>query len=678
MFSGEHQGLDNGNLLTLNICMPCMFSGLCQGLDKNSSCVTLNINMPYMLSHPYHNTPYIIIYFSGRNTDTSSSLEGSKLAWQSTRMTEQRQYTDGTYLPLGLPTVAQDNHHIPQPTNTNPFLDNHANPIRQPTRTIPALAPPPTSQQPHPDAASVTGQTAPIQQTNCHVALSPVPPPTSQQTTCHAASARTPATDTQVCNNPASMEIDLKEALFSFTKPAIRAEIHRQQQEKCTILNEESFVYTPLRHSFNDYVTSILNQEGMYRTEIKLPKFDGEPAIRNLVPGNRTNGWFTDEMTIGIGANMVKNTLTLPPNPPMMIVIGASHCARMAGIDLDSAPMKSMGEKEAWGVRFWTTTGFLVTKGAASQVLPVLNEILAFITLSMVKAYGNFVYKGTHILMIPYTWDATNDDISSNEYATSLINTSHKMFEHLSKLRQQQRWHLSFSFSEIPLLYKKQFQLHRRNHIIREVNSLLCPDHAPVKAWKVTSARNLKCVPHLNELRIHRLSNRHLPYEHFDHRHLSADGYLLWLEEVINGGILSITDQDTHDDFIAQEIISIPGEKGSYFHRTAAAKLMCDHNLLDLQKMVELRRLENPMIDGDRLKDLYKDYSVRTQHVGHAQHDGNWQADHEDQPLILGRGSNTGNAIRVNYATNPPLNRGGGPQRGGGKWAGPGRRFRQQ
>ena len=455
--------------------------------------------------------------------------------------------------------------------------------------------------------------------------------------------------------------------LFCFTEPAIRAEILRQKNHSVALLMNEPANYTAFRRDYDLYIGNILEEHLMHRSKVSLPQFEGEPASRNLTPGTKNGGWFCEEAVIGSGINGMNVQMTLPPNRPMCIIVGASHCSRMANLDINAAPTSNFGKSQIWAQRLWSTVGFARIKGSARTVLPILEEILANIALEMVSCYGSFEGTGTHWVFIPNSWDAVDDDITLDQYTIALLKTSQVIFTFMANLRFQQRWNLSFSFSELPILHHKETHIYRINHIVREINEMITPNHSPIRSWWVCTKPNEKNIDHQKQLRIGKLSDRHCGFEHHDQRHLSAKGYLQWLTEILNSGMMSIKNNLSVEDFVPAQVVSVPdGDRSSYFARTASIKLQIEFNVLDTEKHAALRRLESPHLDCNKLLEVYKDYSIISvinEPKRRTPYDVNRRLDDFGHPLL---GWIDG-PVRSQFLEQYPAHRGGGRFRGRGR-----------
>ena len=405
-----------------------------------------------------------------------------------------------------------------------------------------------------------------------------------------------------------TMIIDTSVQFFSNTAPAILAELRRQKLEESTFLTEQTVCYAPLRAEYDRYINQFLLTSKLTRTSILLHRPNGEPAERFIKPGERLgDGWFAEKLSIGCGKKKVDLTITMPPKKPLLIIIGASHASRMASLAIMSDPHNL---KTQIGQYLWQRTAFVRTVATAAELLPIIKEILAKICRLLIEVHGNFVDLGTNIVLIPMSWDSINMKISMDKFAQNLLEMAHTVFSFITKTAWQQRWALSFSFTELPLLHKHQVHLYRLNHVIRFVNELLSTNHPPIRPWLSLTELKPKNVETLKSVEVGILQNRYLPYENRDGTHLSATGYSIWLQTIINGSIMAIVDQSTHpieDDFEQVDTIHIDCNHEAYFQTTATLKRAIENDLLNVTLIAKLRQLERPRIDCSRLIMEYPD-----------------------------------------------------------------------
>ena len=399
-----------------------------------------------------------------------------------------------------------------------------------------------------------------------------------------------------------AMAIDTSVQFFSNTAPAILAELRRQKLEESTFLTEQIVHYAPLRAEYDRYINQFLLDHKLTRTSIALHRPNGEPAERHIKPGERLgDGWFAEKLSIGCGKKKVDITITMPPNKPLLIVVGASHASRMANLAIMSDPLDLKTQN---GQYLWQRTVFVRTVASAVDLLPIIKEVLAKVCRLLIEVHGNFVNLGTNIVLIPMSWDAINTKINMDKFAQNLLDMANTVFSFITKTAWQQRWTLSFSFTELPLLHKYQAHLYRLNHVIRFVNELLSRNHPPIRPWLSLTEVKPKNVETLKSVEVGILQNRYLPHENRDGTHLSATGYTIWLQTIINGSIMAIVDQSEHpieDDFEQVDTIHINCIHAAYFQTTATLKRAIENDLLNVSLIAKLRQLERPRIDCSRL-----------------------------------------------------------------------------
>ena len=399
-----------------------------------------------------------------------------------------------------------------------------------------------------------------------------------------------------------AMAIDTSVQFFSNTAPAILAELRRQKLEESTFLTEQIVHYAPLRAEYDRYINQFLLDHKLTRTSIVLHRPNGEPAERHIKPGERLgDGWFAEKLSIGCGKKKVDITITMPPNKPLLIVVGASHASRMANLAIMSDPLDLKTQN---GQYLWQRTVFVRTVASAVDLLPIIKEVLAKVCRLLIEVHGNFVNLGTNIVLIPMSWDAINTKINMDKFAQNLLDMANTVFSFITKTAWQQRWTLSFSFTELPLLHKYQAHLYRLNHVIRFVNELLSRNHPPIRPWLSLTEVKPKNVETLKSVEVGILQNRYLPHENRDGTHLSATGYTIWLQTIINGSIMTIVDQSEHpieDDFEQVDTIHINCIHAAYFQTTATLKRAIENDLLNVSLIAKLRQLERPRIDCSRL-----------------------------------------------------------------------------
>ena len=93
-----------------------------------------------------------------------------------------------------------------------------------------------------------------------------------------------------------------------------------------------------------------------------------------------------------------------------------------------------------------------------------------------------------------------------------------------------------------------------------------------------------------------------------DGKHLSSNGYLLWLQVIINGVVLAVVNQSVlkvEDDFRKIEVININVDRRLYFQTTAVTQRAVENDLLDSNLLVRLRELRHPVVDCSALESAY-------------------------------------------------------------------------
>ena len=217
---------------------------------------------------------------------------------------------------------------------------------------------------------------------------------------------------------------------------------------------------------------------------------------------------------------------------------------------------------------------------------------------------------GTVFVFLPLSWDALNFKISMNDYAANLLELTHILYQFVCTVSWQQRWALCFQFSELPIFYKSQMRCQRINHVVRNLNELLNPNHPPIRPWICLSAPRARSVEYAKPLFVHILRDRHLPYETVDGKHLSSTGYLLWLSTIINGAVLAVVDQSkflVKEDFERINVFNVDVDHSAYFPTTADTQKAIESDLLDSDLIVRLRELRHPGIDCRALESSYPD-----------------------------------------------------------------------
>ena len=413
------------------------------------------------------------------------------------------------------------------------------------------------------------------------------------------------ATDASTTIMDEEMTVDTTVAFFSHTTPAKLVELRRQSLAQSAFLTKNQVTQVSPRMKFNDFVHAIiLRERSRIATVLNCP--NNEPAERNIRENDRINGWFCQKLRVGQEGNRIDVTITLPPQRPVLMILGASHCGRMANIHVPTAMDGDTTKNN--GHYLWSRTAFIRTVASAPALIPNLRELLSKVCSLCIEIYGNFCNEGTVIVMLPLSWDAVNLKISMNDYVKSLLELAHILYQFVSTVAWQQRWSLCAQFSEMPIFYRNQLRCHKVNSVVRMLNELLNPNHPPIRPWvslSVPRARNVECS---RPLHIETLSDRHLPYETMDGKHLSSFGYLIWLQVLINGAVLAVVDQSTlkvEDDFRKIEVINIDVDRRLYFQTTAVTQRAVENDLLDSHLLVRLRELRHPVVDCSALESAY-------------------------------------------------------------------------
>ena len=413
------------------------------------------------------------------------------------------------------------------------------------------------------------------------------------------------ATDASTTIMDEEMTVDTTVAFFSHTTPAKLVELRRQSLVQSAFLTKNQVTQVSPRMKFNDFVHAIiLRERSRIATVLNCP--NNEPAERNIRENDRINGWFCLKLKVGQEGNRIDVTITLPPQRPVLMILGASHCGRMANIHVPTAMDGDTTKNN--GHYLWSRTAFIRTVASAPALIPNLRELLSKVCSLCIEIYGNFCNEGTVIVMLPLSWDAVNLKISMNDYVKSLLELAHILYQFVSTVAWQQRWSLCAQFSEMPIFYRNQLRCHKVNSVVRMLNELLNPNHPPIRPWvslSVPRARNVECS---RPLHIETLSDRHLPYETMDGKHLSSFGYLIWLQVLINGAVLAVVDQSAlkvEDDFRKIEVINIDVDRRLYFQTTAVTQRAVENDLLDSHLLVRLRELRHPVVDCSALESAY-------------------------------------------------------------------------
>ena len=122
---------------------------------------------------------------------------------------------------------------------------------------------------------------------------------------------------------------------------------------------------------FNDFVHAIILREGSrIATVLNCP--NNEPAERNIRENDRINGWFCLKLKVGQEGNRIDVTITLPPQRPVLMILGASHCGRMANIHVPTSADGDTTKNN--GHYLWSRTAFIRTVASASALIPNLEN----------------------------------------------------------------------------------------------------------------------------------------------------------------------------------------------------------------------------------------------------------------------------------------------------------------
>ena len=418
--------------------------------------------------------------------------------------------------------------------------------------------------------------------------------------------SQTPDTNSTFFNGE-PMNVDTSVIFYSHTTPAKLSELRRQSLAQSAFLTNKQSLQTPPRELYDKFIEENIIMNGKrITTALNCP--NTEPAERNLKANDRMNGWFCTKFKVGQGKSKVDVTVTLPPHRPVLLILGASHCSRMANIHVPTTANNDHS-KDA-GHYLWLRTGFVRTVASAGDLLPIFQELMSKVCSLCIETYGNFCDTGTAVILVPLSWDAVNIKINLDDYTASLLELSHILYQFVTTVSWQQRWALCAQFTELPIFHRFQLRCHKVNHIVRNINELLNPNHPPIRPWISLSAPRAKNVECTRPLYIETLKDRHLPYETMDGKHLSSNGYIKWLEVILNGAVLALVDQSLYkvvDDFDKIETVNVDVDRSIYFLTTASTQKAIESDLLDTNLIVRLRELRHPRIDCSALETAYPD-----------------------------------------------------------------------
>ena len=245
------------------------------------------------------------------------------------------------------------------------------------------------------------------------------------------------------------MVIDTSVAFFSHTTPAKLFELQRQKNSQTAFLVNKQSNLMPPRKLFDEYISYLSTTiTEVKRIAATLNNPNEEPAERMIKENERKEGFFCTKFRVGHGKNQVDVTLTLPPKKPILLIMGASHCGRMANLYIPNAA--ETNPTMDTGYFMWQRTGYIRTVADATSLLPLARELMSKVLSSCIDIYGNFCNTGTAVVILPLSWDALNLKISMNDYAANLLELSHILYQFVYAVSWQQRWALCFQFSELP------------------------------------------------------------------------------------------------------------------------------------------------------------------------------------------------------------------------------------
>ena len=134
------------------------------------------------------------------------------------------------------------------------------------------------------------------------------------------------------------MVVDTSVAFFSRTTPAKLNELQRQKNSQTAFLVNKQSNIQPPRKLFDEYISYLSTTiTEVNRIAATLNNPNEEPAERMIKENERKEGFFCTKFRVGHGKNQVDVTLTLPPKKPILLIMGASHCGRMANLYIPDA-----------------------------------------------------------------------------------------------------------------------------------------------------------------------------------------------------------------------------------------------------------------------------------------------------------------------------------------------------
>lgn len=418
------------------------------------------------------------------------------------------------------------------------------------------------------------------------------------------------------------------------------AQLDQQEQYRREVILGTAELPENPSYEFDAFIDGLLTNTGTRREPVVMPTFNGEAATRKPTENYKIGHFYSKKIEFGKEDSRMAINIVLPPNKPICIVIGASHARKMSEIDFSAAAPNPQIDQEKLARGLWTCTSFVECRGDAKNTLPHLNFIISFI-LDAIMERNEMNGRGSTVIFLPFSWDAA-EGVPLNDYAASLVNAAQIFYEAFSTIRKSKNWILDLQFSELPLSTRNQTRMFKINHIIRDVNSLINIDHAPIRSWFRTLRKledketsNKRCTAP-------NFKGYELSYEDADKKHLRNSGYILWLAEMYDSGVLRMTDLSSEDDFNMTAVVHIPGEKSTYLARTHQARIRALSDPSNFKFANMLRILSTPNITADLLNQTYKEPEIITVDGGGAMRHTRGRGGPRNEPYLRGVGGTFG------------------------------------
>jgi hypothetical protein len=336
---------------------------------------------------------------------------------------------------------------------------------------------------------------------------------------------------------------------------------------------------------------------------------------RSLPLGNAGDGWSVSKLVVGMGNMSWELKVVLPPNKPIVCLIGASHVDRMCQLNLnlldqmEDSPPNSTHPHHL----LWSSTAFVVTKGDFDSFNTAKGEIFAFFFSKVKEKFVGKINPTDHLRMVlsPFTWDILALPVERQVW--NLVETSRFLTE---IKRGTDYMQISHVYSEVPLLHNDQDYSVRTNIVVREVNNLINSTHVPIRIWYLRMAP-LTCERAKVRITIAGWNRRLKLVTEADRTHLAQSGYFEWICEVWNRAILELNPPELSQlawrDFDPVNLFVMPnlGPYTSFFDELVNADVKAREDRTDILAASRLSLMQSIRVDLTRLDRAYRPRAPR-------------------------------------------------------------------